>query len=110
MNRQQSQAAEENFLFTRVKDTHEENGVKFITLFGRLSRNDCTEVKSEWVEIEEVKWEQASIKLKCMPNAMYSYTISKAIFGELLRLSRKCEKELYYLTPIYKSYEFKRLG
>lgn len=100
----------EIFQFTRVKDTYEENGQKFITLFGRLSSKNAAVMKSEWVEIEEVKWEQASYKLKCMPDAMYSYSVSEAIFRELVRLSRRCERELYYLTPIYKTSECKNLS
>ncbi|MGK7379356.1 hypothetical protein ACSFXN_16105 [Planococcus sp. 1R117A] len=98
------------YTFTRVKDTHEENGQKFITLFGRLTVQSSVESKSAWVEIEEVKWDQAPPKLKSMPDAMYLYAVSENIFKELMNISGRHHQNLYFLTPIYMSKEFKRLG
>lgn len=98
------------YTFTRVKDTHEENGEKFITLFGRLSVQNQTDSKSAWVEIEEVKWEQATDKVKNMPDAMYMFYISKSIFTELVEIANTNHQDLYCLTPLYTAREFKKLG
>lgn len=111
MPRKQPISAEKiRYTFTRVKDTHEENGQKFITVFGRLTIQNSVESKSVWVEIEEVKWEQATDKLKSMPDAMYMYYISETIFQELAEISAARHQELYFLTPVYMAREFKRLG
>lgn len=111
MNCRQSVSAETlQYSFIRVKDTHEENHVKFITLFARLIIKNAYGTKNIWVEIDEVKWEQASEKLKKMPDAMHSYTVNEPVFKELLRLSNSCYKELYSLTPYHKTSEFRKLG
>ncbi|MDN7242677.1 hypothetical protein QWY14_12760 [Planococcus sp. N028] len=101
---------EEVYYFTRVKDTHEQNSELYITLFARLMVKTAVKVKTIWVEIEEVKWEQASTKLQAMTNRMYTYSIPENVFHELLRVSEVCHKELYYLTPIYKTKKQVALG
>lgn len=98
------------YSFIRVKDTHIEGNVKYITLFARLTMKNAYEAKSVWVEIDEIKWDQAPEKLKEMPNAMHSYTVDERVFKELVRLSRTCYKELYSLTPYHRVSEFRKLG
>lgn len=98
------------YSFIRVKDTHVEEDVKYITLFARLTMRNAYKAKSVWVEIDEIKWNQAPEKLKQMPDAMHSYTVDEHVFRELVRLSRICYKELYSLTPYYKASEFRKLG
>ncbi|MDN7227535.1 hypothetical protein QWY22_04730 [Planococcus liqunii] len=98
------------YTFTRVKDTYEENGQKFITLFGRLTVQNDGQSKSAWVEIEEVKWEQATEKLKNMPDAMYMFNVSKQIFKDLLQIASSHHQELYCLTPVYVAREYNKLG
>lgn len=90
-----------SYYFTRVKDIHAEDGTVYITLFARLIVKTAAKTKTTWVEIEEVKWEQATEKLQTMPNSMYTYRVSESIFLELLRISTICHRELYFLTPIY---------
>lgn len=96
------------YFFTRSKDVHEENGTLFITLFTRLTI-ECTtgsglkssgKIESVWVNIEEVKVEHATKKMKEIPNCIYRYEVSKDVFLELYRASQVCPKELYYVTPI----------
>ncbi|AQQ55263.1 hypothetical protein [Planococcus lenghuensis] len=99
-----------NYYFTRVKDLHAENGQAFITLFARLTKEDGQETESVWVELDEVKWEQAAPKLKMMPNGIQTYLISEEIFEELLRLSSSHHKEMYFLTPLAKMNKFRKLG
>jgi hypothetical protein len=101
---------QETYFFTRVKDTHEEEGKLFITLFARLTVQTASETKSLWVEIDEVAWEQASKKLKAIPNRMHTYSVSADIFRGLLQLSRRCPEELYFLTPLYQTKKCKRLN
>ena len=101
---------EESYFFTRVKDTYEEDNELYITLFARLVVKTASKVKTIWVEIEEVKWEQASKKLQTMNNRMYTYLIPKNVFHELLRVSNVCHSELYFLTPIYNTKKYVVLG
>jgi len=87
---------------------HEENGTLFITLFTRLTieftadngHKNTEKVESVWVDIEEVKMEHATKKMKELPNCIYRYEVSKDVFLELYRASQVCPKELYYVTPI----------
>ncbi|CEG23649.1 hypothetical protein BN1080_02653 [Planococcus massiliensis] len=98
------------FQFMRVKDTHVEDNIKYITLFARLTLRNAYRAKSVWVEIDEVKWDQAPRKLKEMPDAMHFYTIDESIFKELYQISKDRYEELYFVTPFYKASETKRLG
>lgn len=99
----------ENYYFSRVKDTYKEDGEVFITLFARLKKVNTDESVSVWADIEEVKWVQASGKLKNMPNGERVFSVSKEVFLELRRLSVNSHEELYALTPIYKDSSFRRL-
>ncbi|AQQ53479.1 hypothetical protein [Planococcus lenghuensis] len=109
MHKNQPAIEEEiNFYFTQVKDTHRENGQQFITLFARLTVENSVDVTSVWVEIDEVKWEQAPEKLKSAPNGMVTYLIPESVFMGLMKLSKTRHAELYSLTPMYKARKFKR--
>lgn len=99
----------ESYYFSRVKDTYKEDGEIFITLFARLKKVDNDESVSVWADIEEVKWVQASEKLKKMPDGERVFSISKEVFLELKRLSATSHEELYALTPIYKDSSFRQL-
>lgn len=95
------------YFFTRSKDVHEENGMLFITLFARLTREftkiDGHEIvrKSEsvWVDIEEMRMEHATEKIRALPNRIHRYEVSKEVFLELFKTAADCPKELYYVTP-----------
>lgn len=104
--------------FTRSKDTHQENDTVFITLFVRLTRehvkfdkaNMYKETESVWVDINELKMKQATEKIRLLPNGIRTYAISEDIFQELVHLSTRCPRELYFVTPIYESHKFSRFG
>lgn len=90
-----------HFYFSRSKGTHIEAGEKYITLFARLSvERAASEYKTVWVDIEEVKSEQAAPKIKKMPDSIFRYEISEELFWELYKISRRCPEELYCLTPL----------
>ncbi|MBT2570577.1 hypothetical protein [Planococcus sp. ISL-110] len=98
---------EVNFYFSRSKGTYEEGGESVITLFARLSveipaekSRNTKECKTIWVDIEDVKDEQATPKMKRMPDSINRYEISEELFWELYKISRKCPEELYYITPL----------
>lgn len=99
---------EVHFYFSRSKGVHEEAGESFITLFARLSveifssekPGDTSENRTLWVDIQEVKNEGASSKMKRMPESVDRYEISGKLFWELYKISQKCPEELYYLTPL----------
>lgn len=97
------------YYFTRVKDTHEEEGRKFITLFARLSVDHNTEIKTAWVELEEMNWSGAPEKMQKMPDIMRKFTVSKSVFEGLMELSKQHYQELYSLTPIHYKSETRRL-
>lgn len=102
-------AEQAKYYFTRVKDTHEEEGRQFITLFARLSVDCNAETKTAWVELEEVNLSGAPERMKRMPDAMRRFTVSQPIFEELVKLSEKRHQELYFLTPIYQVKETRHL-
>ena len=99
-----------NYFFLRSKDVHIENGSAFITVFARLTKEitfskegkDQTKIQTMWVEIDEVKQEQASQKEKVLPNCMYRYELMPNIFYNLWELSKTCPKELFYITPYHR--------
>ncbi|MGI2328956.1 hypothetical protein [Planococcus sp. YIM B11945] len=99
-----------SYYFTRIKDTHEEDGQRRITFFGRLTIENDWDSKSIWVEIEQVKWEQATEKMKALPDSVQIYSVSAAVFQELERLSGICHQELYFITPIYKTNRSRKLA
>lgn len=99
-----------SYYFLRSKDVHIENGSAFITFFARLTKEITfskagkiqTEIHTMWVEIDEVKQEQASQKEKTLPNCMYRYELMPNAFYSLWKLSKNCPKELFYLTPYHR--------
>lgn len=98
------------YYLSRIKDTHTEDGKTYITLFARLSIKTPGHHESILVEIDEVAWNQASRRLQKLPNGAYNYRVSKAVFLELERITRNRFQTLYYLTPLYQSVTFKKLG
>lgn len=99
-----------NYYFTQVKDMHTEDGQQFITLFARLTVENSVDVASVWVEIDEVKWDQAPEKLRQTPNGMATYLIPEEVFKGLMELSKTRHEELYSLTPMYKARKFKHFA
>lgn len=99
------------YFFTRSKDVHEENGTLFVTLFARLTReftktdepNAGKKVEFVWVDIEEIRMEHATKKMRALPNCIHRYNISKEVFLGLFKASANCPKELYFVTPLKKS-------
>lgn len=99
---------EVHFYFSRSKGSHEEAGECFITLFARLGveilsageTGDNSEHKTIWVDIEEVKVDQADSKIKRMADSINRYEISEELFWELYKISQSCPEELYCLTPL----------
>lgn len=99
------------YFFNKSKDVYEENEVSFITVFARLTREFTyangvdTYKKAEtiWVGIEDIKVEEASEKLKSLPNGMQRYTISENVFRDLYQLSKNCSQELYCVTPFHRA-------
>jgi hypothetical protein len=97
------------YFFNRSKDTHEENGIAIITLFARLTReftyddgfNTYEKAETVWVDMEDIKMEKATEKMKALPNCMQRYTITEKVFRELYQLSKNCPRELYYITPFH---------
>ncbi|TWT07843.1 hypothetical protein FQV26_08540 [Planococcus sp. CPCC 101016] len=99
-----------SYYFLRSKDVHIENGSAFITFFARLTKEITfskegemqTEIQTMWVEIDEVKQEQASQKDKALPNCMRRYEILPSVFYSLWKLSKDCPRELFYVTPYHR--------
>lgn len=97
-----------SFYFSRSKGTHEEASEQFITLFARLSviipsrkqEGEASGYQTLWVDIEQVKEQQATFKMKKMPDFVKQYEVSEALFWELYKISQRCPEELYYLTPL----------
>ena len=105
------------YQFLRSKDTHEENGITFITLFYRLTRESLEQagetfskkVETVYAEIEELKQEYANDQIRATANEMHQYTISKEIFLGLHGLAQEDPKKLYLLTPMYQKAQRQRL-
>lgn len=95
------------YFFTRSKDVHEENGTLFITLFARLTREFTkidgqeivTKAESVWVDIEEMRMEHATEKMRALPDRIHRYEVSKEVFLGLFKAAADCPKELYHVTP-----------
>lgn len=98
-----------NYFFLKSKDVHIENGLAFITLFARLTREISwiskgkrqIHVETVWVEIEESQMEHAPEKMKTLPNCMQRYAITENVFCNLYQLSKKYPKDLFYVTPYH---------
>ncbi|WP_394120781.1 hypothetical protein [Planococcus donghaensis] len=99
---------EVRFYFSRSKGSHVEAGECFVTLLARLSievfyagkPGDKGEYKTVWVDIEELKVDQAASKIKKMPDSINRYEISEELFWDLFKVSQRCPEELYCLTPL----------
>ncbi|AQQ55201.1 hypothetical protein [Planococcus lenghuensis] len=107
-----------SYFFTRAKDTHQEGGRAFITLFVRLTKEHTKytsteiqrETESAWADIQEVPKEQAAHQITMLPDGLYTYVIAEEMYHELLRLSAACPEALCQLTPIHRNRKFKRFG
>ncbi|TWT01805.1 hypothetical protein [Planomicrobium sp. CPCC 101079] len=97
------------YYFNRSKDTNKENESTVITLFARLTReltwddgfDTYKKIETFWVDIEDIEMEEATEKMKSLPNCMQYYKISEKVFHDLYQLSKNCPKELYYVTPFH---------
>lgn len=80
-----------------------------ITLFARLvreitsvtGREKHTQVETFWVQIDDLEMENATEKVKALPNCMNKYEVSENVFRHLLKLSTSCPNELYGIIPYY---------
>ena len=96
------------YQFVRSKDSYTEGTQTFITLFARLAieirslEEGKRILKREtlWVDIEEIKIEHASTKITEMPNRIWNFEVTDQVFKELLRVSRNCPRELYFISPL----------
>lgn len=97
------------YFFRRSKDVNEENNSTVITLFARLSREivfddglkTCKKAQTFWVDIEDIKMEEATEKIKELPNGMQQYKITEKVFRSLYQLSQNQPTELFYVTPFH---------
>lgn len=97
------------YFFLKSKDVHIENGLAFITLFARLTRETTlihegkkqTHVETAWVEIEEFQMEHAPEKVRNLPNCMQRYKITEDVFRSLYHLSKESPEDLFYITPYH---------
>lgn len=116
MKQQPTPLAQENqYFLTRVKDTHEESGMKFITLFARVTQGPYTtgsspsDVGSEslWVYIDEVREDGAPSKIRSMRNGAFTFSISREVAGEILNLSTEQPHQLWLVTPFHRTSHFR---
>lgn len=97
------------YFFYKSKDEHLENGLPSITLFAKLAREIAffkagkkrVQVETFWFQIDDVKAEQLTEKVKCLPNCIQKYELSEKVFLHLLQVSKRCPRELYCVTPYY---------
>lgn len=99
-----------NYYFTRLKDAQVENGEVLITVFLQLTAENEQGIQIVWVELDKVPKDQATTKLQAMADGIHTYSVSKRIFEELVRLSVINHKELYYLTPFFQVNKYKKLN
>ncbi|AQQ51877.1 hypothetical protein [Planococcus lenghuensis] len=98
-----------NYCFTRAKRTHEEEGTVRITSFVRLTKEysysgrDRSYERSEsvWVDIREVTAREAAESVVMLPEHMVKFSVSEAVFSELVRLAASSPEELFHMTPEY---------
>lgn len=97
------------YFFLKFKDVHIENGLAFITLLARLTRETTliregkkqTQVETAWVEIEELQMEHAPEKVRNLPNCMQRYAITENVFRSLYHLSKESPEDLFYIIPYH---------
>ncbi|KIL51026.1 hypothetical protein [Jeotgalibacillus campisalis] len=102
------------YVFTRVKDSFEENGTIFISFSARLTREyphaGFTENERIWFDFQELKKCHANCKMSGLREGISTYLLSEEVFEELVKLSSHCPKELYHITPIFEDTYFKKLA
>lgn len=99
-----------SYFFLKSKDVHVEEGNTYITCFARLTREvsiekdgeENTQIQTFWVDINELQFNQASKKLRELPNCMHRYEITKEVFYNMYQLSKRCPEELYQVIPYHK--------
>lgn len=97
------------YFFLKSKDVQMENELTSITLFARLARKITfftgrekqTHFETLWVQINDIGIEQATEKVKNLPNCIEKYEVSEKVFRHLLQLSKSCPNELYGIIPYY---------
>lgn len=109
MQRQLPSLKNARYYFSRMKDTHTENGQTFITLYVRLTIEFPGKSECLWAEVEEIVRNQATHKLQNTPDGIYMYQVPEGVFRDLERLSRDKYKALYSITPFCHKIRFKRL-
>ena len=98
-----------SYFFHRSKDVHIENKSGVITFLARLTREissgkeEQPQVQTVWVEIEDVPLERATQKAKKMPNCTQRYELPQNVFYHLYHMSRRCPRELFYVTPYHRN-------
>lgn len=98
------------YFFSRSKDINVENEIAVITVLARLTReityddglNTYSKEETVWVDIEDIKLEEATESMKRLPNSMQEYAVTKEIFLALVNLSQTSPRELYCLTPFHR--------
>ena len=103
------------FFLTRVKDTHEEGGMRFITIYARLIKGQCTNdlsayqpgSESVWVYIDEVIEEGAPSKMRDLPNGALTYAVTPEVVQEILKISEDRPQELWSITPFHSASYFR---
>lgn len=101
------------YFFTRVKDTYTENGLVFITLFIRLTKEYTStnypnkQTKQIWTEIEEVLAKQTPKKIQSIRKGIQIYEVPEGVFQELSTISATCPDELYTVIPFSEGSSFK---
>ncbi|MGH2317828.1 hypothetical protein ACRC6Q_08660 [Planococcus sp. SE5232] len=98
------------YFFLRSKDVHIEEETAFITLFARLTKEvsvkkengEQTEIETVWVDIDEMKLEQAPDKAQALPNGLQRYEITPEVFQNLYHISKWSPKDLFYITPYHR--------
>lgn len=98
-----------DYFFTRAKRTHEEEGIARITSFVRLTKERrrpghediLGRSESVWVDIREIAAREATEPMAALPEHMIKFSISEAVFSELIQLAASSPEELFHTTPEY---------
>lgn len=94
--------------FVKSKDVYSEEGIIYITVFVRLSKEYQfpvhgrwhTHIETVWVELEDMREDHAPEDIKCLPNCVQQFQVSENIFDSLYVLAETSAKELFNITPI----------
>ncbi len=106
-----------NYYFLRSKDVHIENQKMYITLFARLTREITTHdagtcntcIHTLWVDIDELPYAQAPLKVQRMPNCVRRFTLTEEVFENILQVTTEFSKDLFYITPYHKKSTYQKL-